>query len=226
MKRFLNQGTYKLLIDSVENGDNVSVFGLNLGEKLALVEDSAFLFYVVESLEKINDVQDKLTMLGRNCEVLTDTITPLTSEFINIENYVKVLSKLKNKEIDTVIITPEVLAGQFPEKSKIKTFTFKVGSEINITEFIKNLTNINYKRVDLVSNPAEFSVRGDIIDIYPIGYNPTRIYVDFDTIESIKLYNPVTMLTTSELDSVYIVSNKYFDVSEEDIKESYKINKL
>ena len=66
MRRFLQNGTYRLLIDSIENGDNVSVFGLNLGEKLALVNDSAFLFYVVESLDKVNDVCDKLNAL---CEI-------------------------------------------------------------------------------------------------------------------------------------------------------------
>ena len=132
MKRFLNQGTYKLLIDSIENGDNVSIFGLNLGEKLALVEDSAFLFYVVESLDKINDVYDKLTALGRSCEILTEVINPLTSEFVSCDNVIKILSKLKSRIIDTVILTPEVLVGRFPHKSNISDIVLKIGNEINI----------------------------------------------------------------------------------------------
>ena len=77
-EKFLS-GNYKNLLNSIESGENISVFGLNLGEKLALTMDSAFLFYVVDSIDNINPVLDKLSALGRSCEVLTDTISPLTS---------------------------------------------------------------------------------------------------------------------------------------------------
>jgi len=222
MKRFLNQGTYKLLIESVENGDNVSIFGLNLGEKLALVEDSAFLFYVVESLDKVNDVYDKLTALGRSCETLTEVINPLTSEFVSIDKVIKILSKLKYHSIDTLILTPEVLTGRFPHKSNISDIDLKVGNEINTQDLIKSLTNCNYTRVDLVANAGEFSIRGDIIDIYPIDSKPTRIFIDYDVIESVKLYNPITMLTTADIDELKIISNKYFTTTVEDIKKLYE----
>lgn len=224
MKRYLNQGTYNLLIDSIENGDNVSVFGLNLGEKLALVEDSAFLFYVVENLDRVTEVCDKLTMLGRSCETLVDYISPLTSEFLSADKYINLLSKLKSEEINTLIITPEVLAGRFPKN--IESVKYKCKDDINITEFIKKLTQLNYKRVDLVASPGEFSVRGDIIDIYSLDSKPTRIFVDYDQIESIKLYNPITMLTTEEINEISIVSNSYFQVSSDDIDDVYKEYKL
>lgn len=226
MKRFLNQGTYKLLIESIENGDNVSVFGLNLGEKLALVEDSAFLFYVVESLDKVNDVYDKLTALGRTCEILTECISPFTSEFTSSETIIKILSKLKSEEIDSLIITPEILAGKFPEKSQIDNIVLQVGKDVNITELVKKLGSCNYNRVDLVANPGEFSIRGDIVDIYPIDSKPTRIFIDYDVVESIKLYNPITMMTTSEINELNILSNKYFGTTCQDIKEVYETNKL
>ena len=226
MRRFLNQGTYRLLIDSIENGDNVSVFGLNLGEKLALVEDSAFLFYVVESLDKVNDVHDKLNALGRSCEILTESITPFSSEFNSAERIIRILSKLKNQTIDTLVITPEILSAQFPNNKSIDSINIQLNDSLDISGFIKKLTNMNYNRVDLVSNPAEFSVRGDIIDVFPIGFKPIRIFVDFDSIESIKLYNPVTMLTTSAIDEIEIISNRYFNVSKEDIDELYRYHKL
>lgn len=226
MKRFLNQGTYKLLIESIENGDNVSVFGLNLGEKLALVEDSAFLFYVVESLDKVNEVYDKLTALGRTCEILTDCISPLTSEFYSSDNTIKILSKLKSSSIDSLIITPEVLAGKFPDKSHMNEVVLKTGNDINITDLVKDLSLCNYNRVDLVANAGEFSIRGDIVDIYPIDSKPTRIFIDYDVIESIKLYNPITMMTTSEISELKIISNRYFGTTLQDIKDAYETNKL
>ena len=145
IEKFLTNSNYKLLFDAIENGENCSVFGLNIGEKLALIEDSAFIFYIVDSLDGVSQVYDKLTSLGRSCEILTNNITPLTSEFISTENTLNVLSKLKNKTIDSLIITPEVVAGKFPNKNTIQTSIFSIGNEINLTEFSKLLISYNYK---------------------------------------------------------------------------------
>ena len=224
MKRFIGNGNFKLLINSIENGENVSVFGLNIGEKLALVEDSAFLFYVVENNDKVNDIFDKLTALGRNCEILDHYISPFTSEFFSYNKILSILSKLKNNAIDTLILTPEVLAGKFPKN--INQINLQINDDINISELSKFLTDMNYKRVDLVSNSGEFSIRGDIIDIFPIESKPTRIFIDYDKIESIKLYNPITMLTTQDIENIEISSNSYFNVSIEDIKNAYEKNNL
>ena len=81
LRKFIKSGNYKLLLDSIEEGYNCSVFGLNIGEKLALVENSAFLFYVVESLDDVTPIYEKLTSLGRKCAVLSDFINIFTSEF-------------------------------------------------------------------------------------------------------------------------------------------------
>ena len=57
--KFLKDGNFSLLKSAIENGDNCSVFGLNTGEKLALLSDSASLFYVVDSVENASAVMDK-----------------------------------------------------------------------------------------------------------------------------------------------------------------------
>ena len=53
-------GNFRLLNSAVSEGEDISVFGLNLGEKLALLEDSAFLFFVVENEDKIITILDKI----------------------------------------------------------------------------------------------------------------------------------------------------------------------
>ena len=59
LEKFLNDGNFKNLITSIENGDKCSVFGLNLGEKLALVKDSANLFFVCEHINSVYEVEEK-----------------------------------------------------------------------------------------------------------------------------------------------------------------------
>jgi len=225
IRRLLGNSNYNLLFNSLEECENVSVFGLNLGEKLALVELSAFLFYVVENIEKVTEVYEKLTELGRTCEILTDNITPFTSEFFDYHKNLEIITKLKDQTIDTLIVTPEILAGKFPYLDS-GSISIKKGNDIDITTLIADLVKINYKRVDMVSDKGEFSVKGDIIDIYPISDNPFRVFADFDRIESIKYYNPVTMLTTNEIEEVTISSSKYFEINEQEIENIYRENKL
>ena len=99
-------GNFRLLNNAVSEGEDISVFGLNLGEKLALLEDSAFLFFVVENEDEILEVANKLEMLGRTCEYMTNVITPNSSEFEAYEKNLSILNKIANGDINTLIITP------------------------------------------------------------------------------------------------------------------------
>ena len=67
--------------------------------------------------------------------------------------------------------------------------------EIDINEFIKKLINIGYERVHTTYNVGEFSVRGEILDIYPsCSDKPIRINFPFDEIETIKSLHSLTFL--------------------------------
>lgn len=219
-------GNFRLLNNAVSEGEDISVFGLNLGEKLALLEDSAFLFFVVENEDKILEVANKLEMLGRTCEYITNVITPNSSEFEAYEKNLSILNKIVNGDINTLIITPEVMSAKFPKADKLKSILLKVGDEINLTKLNKELIDMNYSRVDLVVEPNQYSIRGDIIDIYPLNFKPVRIFVDFDNIGSIKVFNPVTMLTSNDLESVDITCNSYIFCTKERIDNVYAENKF
>ena len=70
------------------------------------------------------------------------------------------------------------------------------GNEIDQNKFVKKLIDIGYQRVDTTYNIGEFSVRGEVIDIYPTCFDgPVRINFDFDVVESIKYYAIDTQLT-------------------------------
>ena len=54
---------------------------------------------------------------------------------------------------------------------------------------------LGYRRENMVSDIGEFSLRGDILDIYPINDNPVRIEFWGDEIESIRYFNVDTQKT-------------------------------
>ncbi len=224
--KFLKDGNFSLLKASIENGDNCSVFGLNMGEKLALLNDSAILFYVVDSVENASNVIDKFVDMGRTPYLLTEAINPLSSEFEKCDKELEFLYRLKSGDIDTIVMTPNMLSAKFPNKERIVSQKISVGDALDVTKFVRELMRVGYERVDIVSNKGQFSVRGDVIDIYPLAGTPTRIMTDFDIVESIRSYNPVTLLTTSELKECVIPSNLIYNVTNDEIENFYIDNKI
>ena len=224
--KFFKDGNFSLLRNSIENGDNCSVFGLNIGEKLALLGDSASLFYVVDSVENASIVMDKFVDMGRTPYLLTDAINPLSSEFEKCDKELEFLFRLKNGEIDTVVMTPNMLSAKFPSKDRVFSKTISVGDTLEVTKFVRELMKSGYERVDIVAEKGQFSVRGDIVDIYPLAGVPTRIMTDFDIVESIRSYNPVTLLTTSELKECVIPSNILYNVTNDEIENFYVEHKI
>lgn len=68
--------------------------------------------------------------------------------------------------------------------------TLKVGEELDLDAFLLTLVKMGYERASMVSTPGEFSIRGGIIDIYPLTEErPLRIEL-FDTeIDSIRYFD-------------------------------------
>ena len=82
---------------------------------------------------------------------------------------------------------------------------FEVGKEIDIDEITSVLIKAGYKRVATTYNVGEFSVRGEVLDIYPVCLtDPVRINFAFDEVETIKYFDLSTQLSKEKIDEVNI----------------------
>lgn len=96
-----------------------------------------------------------------------------------------------------------------PEYIRSLVFSIKQGQEIDTVKVAEKLVNNGYTRVPKVSVPGEFSLRGEVLDIYlPEEENATRILFDFDQVESIKTFNPENQTSISKIDSILIYPMK------------------
>lgn len=79
---------------------------------------------------------------------------------------------------------------------------FKPGMEIGRDSLAALLTRQGYSRVDTVVDAGEYAVRGSIVDIYPSGL-ASGLRLDFfgDELESLRLFDPSTQMTTGTLES-------------------------
>ncbi|MBQ9709850.1 MAG: DEAD/DEAH box helicase, partial [Clostridia bacterium] len=102
------------------------------------------------------------------------------------------------------VTTPEALLQLFP--SEILSMELERGREYAVPEITARLSEMAYKRVEKVDGKGQFSVRGDILDIFPVNTEePVRIDFFGDEVESIHSVDVQTGLKKTELKSVAAV---------------------
>ena len=81
----------------------------------------------------------------------------------------------------------------------------KQGQEINLTELSLTLAKCGYQRCEKVEGASQFSVRGSILDIYPVQADkPVRIELWGDEIDTISEFETDTQRRTEAMESVEI----------------------
>lgn len=104
-----------------------------------------------------------------------------------------------------VVTTAEALMSKLPEKSlwQEAQVTFSVGDAIELEPLIRKLLKMGYVRDEIVTNPGSFSMRGGILDLFPVGESlPYRLEL-FDTeIDSLRTFDPMTQLSLEKYQSL------------------------
>ncbi len=123
----------------------------------------------------------------------------------NIYDYQKQIDILISKP--QVVIAPvRVLTEKFPEYRFFKenSLNLKIGDSITQQELLKILIKLGYKRSTMVSDIGEFSIRGDISDIFSLHENPVRIEFWGDEIVDIRFFNNETQKSIEKIQEINI----------------------
>lgn len=135
---------------------------------------------------------------------------------------IKATASLMSRK-DVIIIASVSSIYGLGSPSEYKKMLLKVsrGDVINMKEFFKSLVSIHYLRNDMVLQPGNFRVRGDIIDIFPLYSDyPVRIELFGDEVENISRFNSITgEIINENLDTEYIYPSKHFVVSDKLMKD-------
>jgi len=93
--------------------------------------------------------------------------------------------------------------------------TVSNGNDIDRENFTKILVEGGYTRVSLVEDRGDFSIRGEIMDVFPPGYDkPLRIDFFGDTVESIRLFDSVSQRSCQDISKAVIVPVREIVLSE------------
>ena len=106
------------------------------------------------------------------------------------------------------------------EEYRNKTITLKEGEEVDRDEILTKLVDMYYERNNLDLKRGTFRVRGDILEIVPIGWHGKGIRVDFfgDEIDKIYEFDLLTGTVISAKKATTIFPASHFVTSEEKLK--------
>ncbi|MBR4826267.1 MAG: transcription-repair coupling factor [Bacteroidales bacterium] len=108
-----------------------------------------------------------------------------------------------------IVSYPDALEESIPGRTEFKesVLVIKKEQEISHEELVDKLSKEGFERVDFVSAPGQFAIRGSIVDIFSYSRNfPYRVSFWGDEIEKIHLFDCNTQLSKEECDSAEIVS--------------------
>lgn len=117
------------------------------------------------------------------------------------------LGNILTSQQSVVITNIRALCLPVPPRNLIDTGTlsFKCGQSVDTMEVASILGKGNYYRNDTTTMPGEFTIRGEVIDIFPYGSEePVRIYLDWDKIEKICKFEPLSQRITKQLGHIDI----------------------
>ena len=134
-----------------------------------------------------------------------DDLRSFNEELFEISS---VLSKYYKFDGKKIIISPfSTLLNPLPTQKNLESSTIKLKDNLNLSEFADLLIRFGYECVDIVESVGEFSIRGEVIDIYGVNMDdPVRILLFGDEVESIRNYNTATQISNkNELSEAEIV---------------------
>ncbi|MBI1271057.1 transcription-repair coupling factor [bacterium] len=126
----------------------------------------------------------------------------------NVASQMELLQHLQNdpREPYLVVVTAKALMQRVlpPTVLKESLFSIKVKESIATEDLARSLSSLGYARESLVTLRGEFSIRGDIVDIFPSTGAPLRLELFGDEVESIRTFNIESQRSVEELQEAVI----------------------
>ena len=167
-------------------------------------EDAAYFLNDLEQILGANDVLFYPSSYRRPYQIEE-------TDNANVLLRAEVLNRINSRKKPAVIVTyPEALFEKVVTRKELDKNTLKVavGDKISIDFINEVLFEYEFKRVDFITEPGEFSVRGGILDVFSFSNdNPYRIEFFGNEIDSIRTFDVATQLSVEKQNKIVIIPN-------------------
>lgn len=204
------KGKISELLGDVRSGKNVSVFGVGKSTRWALFTllDRAVLVepdYVTarEAYEFVRALTGEAVFLPAESDSVGFALERMgDNDFDRSEAIARIAAGAKH-----VVTFVEAAMQLYPKAEDVRsrTFALHVGDSCDPETLTRKLLGAGYRRVPQLDGKAQFAVRGDIIDISPVGEDEyCRVVLDFDEIGELRTIDPGEQVTSGKTDEVFV----------------------
>ena len=222
LNRFEQSPQVRKLQDAISLSQTIPLKGLN-GSALSFVLSQTFKALEKPFLVLLNDkeeaayfLNDLEQLVGAN-EVLFypgSYRRPYQIEETDNANVLlraEVLNRINSRKKPAIIVTyPDALFEKVVTRKELDKNTLKIKLDDTLSlDFLNEvLFEYQFKRVDFVTEPGEFSVRGGIVDVFSFSHDvPYRIEFFGDEVDSIRTFDVETQLSTDKVKRITIIPN-------------------
>ncbi|WP_027001054.1 transcription-repair coupling factor [Eisenibacter elegans] len=145
-------------------------------------------------------------------------------ENANVLQRAEVLNRINQSAEGLLVVTyPEALSERVINRKSLlqHTFSLSQGEKIDLQFLTEILASYDFERTDFVTEPGQYAVRGGIVDVFSFANDwPYRVDFFGNEVESLRIFDPVTQLSTQTLDKIAIIPNVQTKLIEEQ-RESF-----
>lgn len=219
---FVNQDKIVQIANALQGDAKIHVKGL-IGSSLSFViesvfksADKTFLILANEKEEAAYILNDLEELIGEK-DVLfypSSYRRPYQIEETDNANVLlrsEVLNRINSRKKPCIIVSyPEAIFEKVVTKKELEKNTLKiaVGEKVTIDFINEVLFEYDFKRVDFITEPGEFSVRGGILDVFSFSNdNPYRIEFFGNEVDSIRTFDVASQLSLEQKNKITIIPN-------------------
>ncbi|ORU90352.1 MAG: transcription-repair coupling factor [Cycloclasticus sp. symbiont of Poecilosclerida sp. M] len=147
-----------------------------------------------------------------------DSFSPL-GEIIS--DRLKTLSHLRQLKQGVLIVTASTLLQRLAPHKQIfaARFSLKINDRLDIDNTRRELEALGYRNVPNVKEYGEFSVRGSILDLFPMGSTkPYRIDLFDNEVESIRTFDTETQRSLDKVEEIDLLPTRDIPITESSIQ--------
>ncbi|MBK6806396.1 MAG: transcription-repair coupling factor [Betaproteobacteria bacterium] len=159
---------------------------------------------------------------GIDCDFFPDWETlpydPISPHEDLISARLSTLYRLAQRETRVVVAAVSTAMHRLPPSSFLagRAFFLKQGQRLDVDKLRAQLALAGYAHVTQVVSPGEFSVRGGLIDLYPMGATlPYRLDLFGDELEAIKTFDADTQRTVYPVPEIRLLPAREFPQDDE-----------
>ncbi|OQO85947.1 transcription-repair coupling factor [Enterococcus casseliflavus] len=216
------QAPLQLLTGLAGSAKTLAITGVYQAFQKQVIVVTPNLYYTNQLAEDLRNVTEDVYVFPVD-EVLSAEMAFSSPEAR--EERVAALNAVSQGKTGIYVLPVAALRKYLPEKKTwlANQFQWQIGDEIDLERLPQQLILMGYERQSMIGKPGEFSIRGSILDIYPLNAEyPVRIELFDVEIDSMRSFNVETQRSVETLQQVAILPTTELVFSAEDLAAGQK----